>query len=131
MTYGTIPPNAANAAQYYIVEVDENNLVRILPYNILANDFFKTPSNTDGDEYLVYYIDIPSGEMNYRPGDRYENSDTPYFDEDATAEITEITQNTCLITFPQAKDNDCIYSYEIVFQSDKGNQNIKSFRILL
>lgn len=127
MTYGTIPPNAANAAQYYIVEVDENNLVRILPYNILANDFFKTPSNTDGDEYLVYYIDIPSGEMNYRPGDRYENSDTPYFDEDATAEITEITQNTCLITFPQAKDNDCIYSYEIVFQSDKGNQNIKSF----
>lgn len=128
MTYGTIPPDASNAAQYYIIEVDENNLVRIMPYNLLTGDFFKTPSNTDDDDnYLVYYIDIPSGERNYRISDRLKAADIPAFDGDAEISVSQITENTAFISFPQAKDNDCVYSYEIVCASEKGNITFKYF----
>ncbi|MBO4500865.1 MAG: metallophosphoesterase, partial [Clostridia bacterium] len=47
MSYGTIPPGADRAAQYYIVEISADNRVKIMPFDILAEDFFKTPSNTD------------------------------------------------------------------------------------
>lgn len=128
MTYGTIPPNAANAAQYYIIEVDADNKVKILPYNILTDDFFKTPSNTDGeDEQLVYYIDTPSDSSTFRYTDCAANADIPYFGTEANITISDVTENTADIAFPQAFDGECIYSYEIVCTSDKGNSTYNYF----
>ena len=54
----TVPDGSRNAAQYLIVEVDAQNRVRVQPFNILTEDFFKTPSNTDDPgKQLVWQID--------------------------------------------------------------------------
>ena len=40
MIYGTIPPNASNACQYYIVEVHADYSVNIKLYDVLTKQFF-------------------------------------------------------------------------------------------
>ena len=84
MSYGTIPPNADRAAQYYIVEISADDRVKIMPFDILTEDFFKTPSNTDDpDEQIVYYIDSKKDPSLFRYKDREKSADIPYFASDA------------------------------------------------
>ncbi len=126
MTYGTIPPNSSNAAQFYIVEVDAENHVRLLPYNLLTDDFFKTPSNLDDeDEQLIYYIDCPTDKSTFRYADR--KSEKPFFGDDAEITLSGVTFSGVNVSFPQAYDDDCIYSYKIVCKSDKDKKEFNYF----
>ena len=114
MTYGTIPPEADRAAQYYIVEIAADGRVKIMPFDILTEDFFKTPSNTDDEnETMVYYIDANKDPSLFRYADRASQADEPYFGEGAGIGISGITENTATLSIPQAYDGECIYSYDI------------------
>ncbi len=113
MTYGTVPPNADQAAQFYIVEVSQDNRVRVMPYNLLTDAFFKT---ADGSEQLMYTIDDLTNKSTWQYTDtaRDARNTAPAFDETATVTVGKLTHATAEITFPQAKDDECVYSYRIV-----------------
>ncbi len=113
MTYGTVPPKADQAAQFYIVEVSEDNRVRVMPYNLLTDDFFKT---ADGSKQLVYAIDDLKDKSTWKYTDaaRKAWNQAPTFEEGATVTLGNTAPNTAEITFPQAKDDECVYSYNIV-----------------
>ncbi len=127
MTYGTIPPNDDQAAQYYIVEVDANNTVRILPYNLLTDSFFRTPANTDGDAQLIYTIKNPSDKSGFLYTDRESKAEAPYFAKDAALEISNIAPRSATLTIPQALDAQGVYSYEITYESAKDTHTIAYF----
>ncbi len=111
MTYGTIPPNSQDAAQYWIVEVGEAGDILLKPYNLLTGDFFKT---ADGSEYLEYYIADPFDKETFAYGQkRLENNEAPYFEQDYAITVSEITKSSACITINQAKDDYCVYSYDI------------------
>ncbi len=45
IAYNRVKPKYKNedfAAQFYIVEISEDNRVRVLPYNLMTDDFFQT-----------------------------------------------------------------------------------------
>ena len=114
MSYGTVPPNSHDAAQYYIVEIYSDNSVKVMPYNLMTDSFFKTPSNLDdSEEQLIYYVDSSKDPSLFRYADRAASADTPYFANNASLTITNVTSSGALLTIPQALDGDCIYSYTI------------------
>ena len=123
MSYGTVPPDSERAAQYYIVEIDANNRVRVMPYDLITDSFFKTPSNLDDpEEQLIYYVDSSKDPSLFRYADRAATADTPYFAPNAALTITNITSSGALLTIPQAFDGDCIYSYTIECTSNDGKK---------
>ena len=115
MTDGTLPKGRENAAQYYIVEVDAENRVRIQPYNILTDSFFRTPSNTDDPEkQLVYWIMNPADRSTFTyTSARKKAASAPYFAEGAVPTASNVTAEKVTITVPQAFDDSCIYSYTL------------------
>ncbi len=126
MTEGTHPSGARGAAQFYIVEVNAENLVKIQPYNMILHDFFKTPSNTDDpDKQLLYYLPYPADPagFSYTEG-RKLVSEAPYFGEGAEISVNVIANETGIIadfSTPQAFDDDCIYGYRLVITDPDGN----------
>ena len=78
MSYGTIP-RGGQAAQFYIMEVDENNRVRVLPFNILTGKFFTRQTEGKPDEQLIWYIPTPSDPDTFTyTRDRWTDSAPPY-----------------------------------------------------
>ena len=113
MTYGTIPPNANNAAQFYIVEVSDENAVRVLPYNLLTGDFFKEPSQSG--KQLIYYIDDLKDRSTWLYTEEARSSDeAPCFADDAGVVVSDVTTRSIKVSFPQATDDSCVYSYDII-----------------
>ncbi len=113
----TVPAGSRNAAQYLIVEVDAHNRVRIQPYNILTDDFFKTPSNTDDpDKQLLWQIDDVFDTANYAyTSSRKKLATVPYFEENAAVAAEQTGEGSITVTFDQAKDDVCVYGYRISF----------------
>lgn len=106
-------PNAVDAAnQFRVVEVDENNKVRVLTYDMKTEGFVKTPSTTDADdELLVFEIDVknPTTYTN----ERAEKASAPYFESGATVAVTP-SATGATIAFAQAQDNECMCAYKVV-----------------
>ncbi|HOO25561.1 MAG TPA: metallophosphoesterase [Clostridiales bacterium] len=126
MTYGSVPPNAGQAAQFYIVEVYADNAVAVKPFNILTGEFFKVPSSYS-DEQLIYYIAEPSNRDSFTyTSKRYMTADTPVWPAGAEAEISEITENSAKVSFPQALDFEAIHSYRV--EVKKGGIKVKDYR---
>ena len=120
----TVPEGSGQAAQYYIVEVDAENRVRLLPYNILTDDFFKTPSTTDDpDKQLIYFVEKPSDRSTFAyTAARRKTNGKPWFDESASIRVQNVTDTTVDLTFDQAQDNVCVYGYRIT-AADKARPN--------
>ncbi|MBR4451404.1 MAG: metallophosphoesterase [Clostridia bacterium] len=110
----TVPEGSRNAAQYLIVEVDAQNRVRIQPFNMLTDDFFRTPSNTDSpNKQLIYQINDVFDTSNYAyTSARKKTAGVPEFDKDAAVKV-EKEDGNAKVTFPQAKDDICVYGYRI------------------
>ena len=129
MTGGTLPPGKENAAQYYIVEADAEGRVLIQPYNILTDDFFRTPSNTDDpSEQLRYWIEKPSDPATflYTP-ERGERATAPRFPEGSAITLSDITESSVTVTVPQALDDQCIYSYRLTAETEGHSKEVKYF----
>ncbi len=113
MTYGSVPPGSSQVAQFHIVEVDAQNRVRIMPYNLTADSFFKEPGSYS-DEQLIYYVDNAADRSSYiyTPA-RYATADVPIFPEDSQISFSDITGESALINFTQALDGECTHHYAI------------------
>ena len=111
----TVPDGSENVAQYTIVEVDANNRVRLMPFNILTNDFFKTPTTTDDpDKQLIYFVEKPSDRKTHAyTAARKKTNGKPWFDDGACVRVGNVTDTSVEVTFDQAKDNVCVYGYRI------------------
>ncbi len=125
MSYGVVPPNAAQAAQFYIVEISDDNRVRVLPYDLISDSFFLS---ADGKTQLVYTIDSVTDKSAWRYTDRRaQASAAPVFAVGQGVTIDSITPNGARITFPQATDDDCVYSYRIVAESGSDRQEYSCY----
>lgn len=115
ITDKTIPEGARNAAQYTIVEVDAQNRVRLLPYNILTDDFMKTPATTDDPEkQLIRQINNPSDPSTFvYTSARKKTAGKPWFGEDAAVTVTAVSADSVTVTFDRAEDNECVYGYMV------------------
>ena len=115
----TIPENSQNCDQMLIVEADEQNRVRVYPYDILTGNFFQ----------YVWKIDEPSDPetFTYTDAKRYKEALAPYFNDGAQAVACDITEKGATITFPQATcdDQPFVNSYDIVIRR-KDNGVIES-----
>ncbi len=122
-TDGTLPVGKENAAQYYIVEVNADNVVKIQPFNILTGEFMKTASNTDDpDTQLVYYIPITGNKDDFvYTAARYESATAPRFTEDSGVTVSDLSDTCACISTPQALDDSCIYSYVLDYVGSDGS----------
>ena len=113
----TVPEGARNAAQYLIVEVDAANRVRIRPFNILTEDFMKTPASTDDPEkQLVWQIDAPKDKSTFAyTSARKKTARAPWFGEGDAISVEESAPTSMTLSFPQAQDDVCVYGYRILF----------------
>lgn len=117
-------PNYSNSANLYrIVEVDANNNVRILTYDMYSKSLVKTPSNTDGaDKILTFDLGKVDNVENFTyTMDRKESASAPYFEGQAEVTLSDITATTANIAFSQAKDDQCLAIYKIVCTPTNGN----------
>ncbi len=107
--YGTVPPDCKECAQYYIVEVNDENSVRVIPVDILTEQFFfdglyiNTPWNPDSFTYTF---------------DRALTEKKPYFDDSFRCNCI-VERNKLNISFTQAKTDDYrVNSYCVVIKKD-------------
>lgn len=131
MTYGTIPSDAGEAAQFYIVEVFADNSVKILPYNLLTHDFFDDPSDYS-DAKMEWIIDRPSdaSSFRYNQAARKKAADKPLFPDNTPAPvISDIGVKTATISFTQATDGECVYSYEIAVYKKGSSAAFRTYNI--
>ena len=110
----TVPEGSRNAAQFLIVEVDAQNRVRIQPYNLLTDAFFRTPANTDEPEkQLIWQIDDVTNPKEFAyTAARKKTAGLPWFDHDAAVTVDQ-TGTAATVTFPQALDDSCVYGYRL------------------
>lgn len=112
-------PSAVDAAnQFRIVEVNENNKVRVLTYDMKTESLVKTPSTTDAeDKLLAFEIDVKNPTA--YTAERADKASAPYFANGATATVVA-SATSAEITFPQAQDNECMAAYKIVCTPTEG-----------
>ncbi len=110
----TVPAGARNAAQFLIVEVDAENRVRFLPYNLLTDDFMRTAASTDGDKQLIWQIDDVTDKSTFAYTSARKHTDgAPWFEAGDAVSIEGVTANSVTLSFPQAEDDVCVYGYRI------------------
>lgn len=112
--YGTIPPDCKECAQFYIVEVNAENAVRIIPVDIISGQFFndgyiiKTPWEPDSFEFTE---------------SRAMAEPKPYFDNNFSCKHS-IKDNVLTVSFGQAKtDGYRVNSYSVVIR-DKNTSDV-------
>ena len=106
MVYGTIPPNANQACQYYIVEVHADNSVNIKMYDVLTKQFFPAE----------YDIETPSDPSTFVYTEERRNAaDAPVFETGAQIKVEKVGDTDVTLTIPQATDGECIHSYRFDF----------------
>lgn len=106
--YTTVAPwesggvKAKDLAQFYIVEVDQNQAIRILGYDLLSGSFFMDPLllRSVGEPQVFRYTE-----------DRAATSEAPYFDADATLTEESRTAQAITFRFPQAHSKDTVQNY--------------------
>ena len=109
--YGTVPPDNEKAAQMLIVEADAKGRVRVYPYDVLTDSFFRKRWAIDEawnpDSFI--YTD-----------ERWKNTYKPFFPDSASVEV-KTEDGTAAVTFTQAVDEEEGYvnDYFItIFDSD-------------
>lgn len=112
--YGTVPPDCKECAQFYIVEVNEENAVRIIPVDVLSGKFFN-----DG-----LLIETPwEPESFIFTEDRAVSEKKPYFDNGFVCEHSIEDHKLCL-SFSQAKTDDYRVNSYTVAVRDSDNMII-------
>lgn len=127
MMYGSVPPNAKNAFQMMVLDVDGTK-VTIKKLDLLTGEYI-------GEDWI---FDTALGKGGFKYTDkRKEKSETPYFNQNAEAKIEAINDNGCKITIDQAKINDVkgdnhdeiVHSYKYDFKNKKTGNIDKSYKI--
>ncbi|MCR5042153.1 MAG: metallophosphoesterase [Clostridia bacterium] len=109
--YGTVPPRN-QGAQCLIVEVAEDNHVRILPYDILSGHFFPPVWDVEKpcDPETFVYTDA-----------RYLQPEKPFFPEGSFIDILTDEDSVVKITFSQASGVDeYVNYYKVIIRDSDG-----------
>ena len=116
--------SAAAASLYRIVEVDVNNRVRILTYDMNTQALAKSTSTTDSEEEVVEFIieDVRDKSTFAYTDARFDSATAPFFKDSATLNFSEITATTAKVSFIQADDESCMYSYRVVCKDGSGKE---------
>ncbi|MBQ7235614.1 MAG: metallophosphoesterase [Clostridia bacterium] len=102
---------ARNGVMYYICEIDENNEMRILRYNVLTNSVW-------GDPIMLDSFGDPSG-FDYTDERKY-SSEMPAFSAGAGVIVSKTKYNSVELIFPQATCKDVVQNYRIeVYANDE------------
>lgn len=110
----TTSRSSRDAAQFYIVEVDANNAIKIQGYDLLSGTFMMDPIyiRSVGDPSKFTYTDA-----------REAASSAPAFASDAAIKTTNLTRAKVEIEFPQASGGDQVQNYRVELY--KGDTLIK------
>ena len=107
---GTIPVDKGECAQFLIVEADENNRVRVYPFDILTEKFFREP----------WKVDVPSDPSTFVYTSRRALTEKPSrFGDDAFI-ATEKTDEGIKIVFSQATGEERVDDYVIRLRNENG-----------
>lgn len=118
--YSSTPPGYGKAACFFIAEVYSDSRVELKPYDLITSQFYP----------IEYIMDNPSKTENLiYTNSRYKTSSAPYFIEGTTLEISNLTSNSCTLTFLHAYDNDCMHSYKIDLYEMPSGRRVRSFKI--
>ena len=122
----TVPAGSSNAAQYLLVEVDAQNRVRVQPYNLLTESFFKVPANAgDSDRQLVYFLEDPADRRTYAyTAARKKIDGAPQFAPDAKLTVSDVTAAGATVTFDQARSDVCVYGYRIKVYAQSSRKSV-------
>lgn len=102
---------ARNGVMYYICEIDENNVMRILRYNVLTNSVW-------GEPIILDSFGDPSG-FDYTDERKY-TSEMPTFSAGAGVIVSKNKYNSVELIFPQASCKDIVQNYRIeVYANDE------------
>ncbi len=114
ITEGT--PFSKNVGAYWIVEVDRNNRMHLMVYDILTGDFYETLSLSDEPGTKIeYWIDCPSDPSTFvYTASRAGKSSEPAFPEGAEITVEEGRRGRYNVTFPQALDDVGVTVYRMV-----------------
>ncbi|MEG2194424.1 MAG: LamG-like jellyroll fold domain-containing protein [Terrisporobacter sp.] len=127
MMYGTVPPNANNAYQIMVLDVN-NKSIRVRKLDLLSGQYI-------GEDWV---FDTASGKGGFKyTDDRKENSSTPYFENTANARVENIKDTGCTITIDQGKikdkigdnNDEIVHSYKYDFYDKKTGKLHKSYKI--
>ena len=120
----TVPAGARNAAQYLILEVDADNRVRVMPYNILTEDFMRTAATTDGDRQLIWQIDdLHDTHAFAYTSARKKTDGAPWFEAEDAVSVDAVAPDSVTLSFPQAEDDVCVYGYRILLKETAHPKN--------
>ncbi len=94
---------ARTGAMYYIVEVDEENNIRLKIYDLLTESFYGEP--------IIFKVGVDEPEV-FTP-DREERSEAPVFPDGAMVEVTSTDYNLPEIKFPIPTGGELTQYYKI------------------
>ncbi|MGL4772596.1 MAG: metallophosphoesterase family protein, partial [Clostridium sp.] len=127
MMYGTIPPNAQNASQIMVLDVDGTK-VKIRKLDLLSGKYI-------GEDWV---IDTAQGKDGFKyTSDRAEKSSVPYFTEGSSIKVNSVNKNGCTLTIEQGKVNnilgdnndEIVHSYKYDFINKATGKLEKSYKI--
>ncbi|MBQ2724529.1 MAG: metallophosphoesterase [Clostridia bacterium] len=99
-----------DAAQYYIVEVDANNAIKVQGYDLLSGTFMMDPIyfRSVGDPSKFTYTDA-----------RADAAEAPAFAADAKIDIINLNRMRVAVEFPQAQGGEQVQNYRVeLYQGD-------------
>ena len=112
----TTPDGCDQAAQYLIVELDRNDRIRVMPYNILTDDFMRAPATDEhAGSQLIYQINTPWDRDSFvYTAERRKTDPPPVFAPDAAIGVSRNETEAITVCFPQARSPVCVYGYRVI-----------------
>lgn len=107
---GVHPIGSQELQEIMIVEVDKQFNVTIRKINTNKGEEIKTP----------WVIEAPHDKSKFRYTANRLKPAPSTFDPGDQVQVSEISFSNCLVTFPQATNDDIIYSYEITLLNEQG-----------
>ena len=101
---GNFPYNCHEAAQFYIVEADEQGNVRVMPYDLITDTFF------DNEYYLT---DLANRNYEYSYLKMKLRDEAPAFPEDTKISASVDKNGDTILTFTGAEDKFVVESYKL------------------
>lgn len=107
--WGTSPSPGSSAAEFQIIEIDANNAIRVIAYDLVG----KT-------EICRYYMRnvMDDVKFKYSHTERAKDSQAPVFDNNNSLELSSV-KATITLKFNQAKCDDVVESYKALIYKDE------------
>lgn len=106
---GNFPYEVDQCAQFYIVEADAEGNVKVMPYDLITDQFF------DNDYYLT---DLASGDFDYTYNKMKKRDEAPVFPKNTTTSVDKNEDGESILTFTGATDNYVVESYKVSLTRD-------------